>query len=183
MKALFQHRSFVFGLIALLAYEVAEISINSYFVNFVTGEGWMDKNRASLIISLALVIFMVGRFVSSWIMRTVKAESLLCFCAIMTMLCMLIVILDLGRVSVYALVLNYLFEAMMFPTIFSLALRSLGQLTKSASSLLMMTPVGGCGFMLMGLMADQTGSMTLPFIIPLVGYAIVLSFAWSLIRK
>ncbi len=183
LKALFQHRSFVFGLIALLAYEVAEISINSYFVNFVTGEGWMDKNRASLIISLALVIFMVGRFVSSWIMRTVKAESLLCFCAIMTMLCMLIVILDLGRVSVYALVLNYLFEAMMFPTIFSLALRSLGQLTKSASSLLMMTPVGGCGFMLMGLMADQTGSMTLPFIIPLVGYAIVLSFAWSLIRK
>ena len=183
LKALFSHRSFVFGLIALLAYEVAEISINSYFVNFVTGVGWMDKNHASVIISLALVIFMVGRFVSSWIMRTVKAESLLCFCAVMTMLCMLIVILNLGRISVYALVLNYLFEAMMFPTIFSLSLRSLGQLTKSASSLLMMTPVGGCGFMLMGLMADQTGSMTLPFIIPLLGYAIVMAFAWSLIKK
>jgi FHS family L-fucose permease-like MFS transporter len=183
LKALFTHRSFVFGLIALLAYEVAEISINSYFVNFVTGEGWMDKNRASVIISLALVIFMVGRFISSWIMRTVKAESLLCICALMTMLCMLVVILGLGRISVYALVLNYLFEAMMFPTIFSLALRSLGPLTKSASSLLMMTPVGGCGFMLMGLMADQTGSMTLPFIIPLIGYAIVLAFAWSLTRK
>ncbi len=183
LKALFTHRSFVFGLIALLAYEVAEISINSYFVNFVTGEGWMDKNRASVIISLALVIFMVGRFISSWIMRTVKAESLLCICALMTMLCMLVVILGLGRISVYALVLNYLFEAMMFPTIFSLALRSLGPLTKSASSLLMMTPVGGCGFMLMGLMADQTGSMTLPFIIPLIGYSIVLAFAWSLVRK
>ena len=183
LKALFTHRSFVFGLIALLAYEVAEISINSYFVNFVTGEGWMDKNRASVIISLALVIFMVGRFISSWIMRTVKAESLLCICALMTMLCMLVVILGLGRISVYALVLNYLFEAMMFPTIFSLALRSLGPLTKSASSLLMMTPVGGCGFMLMGLMADQTGSMTLPFIIPLIGFAIVLAFAWSLTRK
>lgn len=183
LKALFQHRCFVFGLIALLAYEVAEISINSYFVNFVTGEGWMDKNRASIIISFALVIFMVGRFVSSWIMRTVKAEVLLCFCAVMTMLCMLIVILDLGRISVYALVLNYLFEAMMFPTIFSLSLRSLGQLTKSASSLLMMTPVGGCGFMLMGLMADKTGSMTWPFIIPLIGYGIVMAFAWSLVRK
>lgn len=183
LKSLFRHRSFVFGLIALLAYEVAEISINSYFVNFVTGEGWMDKNRASVIISLALVIFMVGRFISSWVMRTVKAESLLCFCALMTMVCMLTAIFGLGRVAVYALVLNYLFEAMMFPTIFSLALRSLGQLTKSASSLLMMTPVGGCGFMLMGLMADRTGSMTLPFIIPFIGYAIVLSFAWSLCRK
>ena len=183
LKALFRHRSFVFGLIALLAYEVAEISINSYFVNFVTGEGWMDKNRASVIISAALVIFMVGRFISSWIMRTVRAEVLLCFCAIMTMLCMVVVMLDMGRVSVYALVLNYLFEAMMFPTIFSLSLRSLGKLTKSASSLLMMTPVGGCGFMLMGILADQTGSMTWPFIIPLIGYGIVLAFAWSLAKK
>ncbi len=183
LKALFRHRGFVFGLIALLAYEVAEISINSYFVNFVTGEGWMDKNRASVIISAALVIFMVGRFISSWIMRTVRAEVLLCLCALMTMLCMVVVMLDMGRVSVYALVLNYLFEAMMFPTIFSLSLRSLGKLTKSASSLLMMTPVGGCGFMLMGILADQTGSMTWPFIIPLIGYSIVLAFAWSLTKK
>ena len=183
LKALFRHRGFVFGLIALLAYEVAEISINSYFVNFVTGEGWMDKNRASVIISAALVIFMVGRFISSWIMRTVRAEVLLCFCALMTMLCMVVVMLDMGRVSVYALMLNYLFEAMMFPTIFSLSLRSLGKLTKSASSLLMMTPVGGCGFMLMGILADQTGSMTWPFIIPLIGYGIVLAFAWSLTKK
>ena len=143
----------------------------------------MDKNRASVIISAALVIFMVGRFISSWIMRTVRAEVLLCFCALMTMLCMVVVMLDMGRVSVYALVLNYLFEAMMFPTIFSLSLRSLGKLTKSASSLLMMTPVGGCGFMLMGILADQTGSMTWPFIIPLIGYGIVLAFAWSLTKK
>ena len=160
MKALFQHRMFVFGLLALLAYEVAEISINSFFVNFVTGEGWMDKNMASKIISLALVIFMVGRFLCSWLMRYVKAERML-----------------------WVLVLNYLFEAMMFPTIFSLALRGLGALTKSASSLLMMTPVGGCGFMLMGLMADATGSMTIPFIIPLVGYAVVMFFALSLLKK
>ena len=183
LKALFRHRGFVFGLIALLAYEVAEISINSFFVNFVTGEGWMDKNMASKIISLALVIFMVGRFLCSWLMRYVKAERMLLWCAIGTVVCMVVVILNPGRVSVWVLVLNYLFEAMMFPTIFSLALRGLGALTKSASSLLMMTPVGGCGFMLMGLMADATGSMTIPFIIPLVGYAVVMFFALSLLKK
>lgn len=180
MKALFGHRLFVFGLLALLAYEVAEISINSFFVNFVTGEGWMDKNMASKIISLALVIFMVGRFLCSWIMRFVKAERMLLLCALGTMACMLVVMLNLGRISVVALMLNYLFEAMMFPTIFSLALRGLGGLTKSASSLLMMTPVGGCGFMLMGLMADVTGSMTFPFLIPLIGYTIVALFAMKI---
>ena len=183
LSKLFSHRMFVFGLIALLAYEVAEISINSYFVNFMTGEGLMSKNTASVVISLALVIFMVGRFVCSWIMRSVRAERMLLYCAIGTILCMALVMFDLGKVSMVALVLNYLFEAMMFPTIFSLSLRGLGTLTKSASSLLMMTPVGGCGFMLMGMLADSTGSMTLPFIIPLIGYAVVATFAYRLVRK
>ncbi len=59
-----------------------------------------------------------------------------------------------ARVSLVALVGNYLFEAIMFPTIFSIALTGLGNLTKTASSLLMMTPIGGCGFLLMGLIAD-----------------------------
>ena len=59
----------------------------------------------------------------------------------------------------------------MFPTIFSLTLRGLGGLTKSASSILMMTPVGGCGFLIMGLAADHASSFVLPFFIPLAGYA------------
>ena len=82
----------------------------------------------------------------------------------------------------YALIANYLFEAIMFPTIFSLSLRGLADLTKSASSLLMMTPIGGCGFLLMGMIADAS-NMVLPFIIPLVGYSIVLVFAIGILRK
>ena len=181
LSSLFGHRLFVLGLIALLAYEVAEISINSYFVNFVTGSGFMDKNAASLVISLALVIFMVGRFLCSFIMRWVRAEVMLLICAIGTVACMLLVMFGIGKASVHVLILNYLFEAMMFPTIFSLSLRGLGNLTKSASSLLMMTPVGGCGFLIMGLVADSTGSTTIPFIIPLIGYAVVMFFAYTLL--
>lgn len=180
IKELAHHKWFVFGLVALLAYEVAEISINSYFVNYVTGNGWMDKNMASVVISLALVIFMVGRFVGSFIMRYMRDAQLLLICAVGTVCCMLLVLLNLGKVSVYVLMLNYLFEAIMFPTIFSLALRGLGNLTKSASSLLMMTPVGGCGFLLMGLMADSTGNLSIPFIIPLIGYAVVAAFAYKM---
>ncbi len=181
VMALLRNRLFVFGLLALLAYEVAEISINSYFVNFVTSEGWMSDLDASRIISLALVIFMVGRFIGSWIMRYMRAEALLAWCAIGTVVCMLIVLLDFGRISVVALVLNYLFEAIMFPTIFSLAVRDLGKLTKSAASLLMMTPIGGCAFLLMGYIADHTGS-TLPFILPLAGYIVVMLYAFTMVR-
>lgn len=179
---LWRHKLFVFGLFALLAYEVAEISINSYFINFVTGQGWMTDNLASVVLTGALAFFMMGRFLGSWIMRRIKAERMLLYCATGSVLCISIVLLNLGVISMVALVCNYLFEAIMFPTIFALALTGLGNLTKSASSLLMMTPIGGCGFLLMGYVAD-TVNMVVPFVIPWLGYAVVLAYAWRLIRK
>lgn len=182
MKLFKRHPMFVFGLFALLAYEIAEISINSYFINFVTGQGWMDDNTASIVLTVALGFFMVGRFLGSWIMRKVRAELMLLYCGIGSVVCIGLVLLDLGKCSMIALVCNYLFEAIMFPTIFSLALQGLGNLTKSASSLLMMTPIGGCFFLLMGYVADQT-NLVLPFMIPFIGYFVVLLFASELTRK
>lgn len=174
--------AFWFGLLALLAYEVAEISINSYFVNFVTGTGWMSKIDAKNVISLALVIFMLGRFIGSAIMIWVRAEVMLLCCAVGTVVCMALTMMNLGTVSLVALIVNYLFEAIMFPTIFSLAIRGLGNRTKSASSLLMMTPIGGCGFLLMGYLADHTNPF-LPFVLPLVGFVVVMLYAAVLVRK
>ena len=175
-KLFANHRMFVFGLLALLSYEVAEISINSYFINFVTGMHWMSDRTASLVLTLALAFFMVGRFLGSWIMRHIQATTMLLICAVGSVVCVGLVLCDLGIVSLVALVGNYLFEAIMFPTIFSIALTGLGNLTKSASSLLMMTPIGGCGFLLMGMIADTT-HVTLPFVVPFVGFLIVLAYA------
>nr|WP_297063886.1 sugar MFS transporter [Prevotella sp.] len=175
-KLFANHRMFVFGLFALLSYEVAEISINSYFINFVTGMHWMSDRTASLVLTLALAFFMVGRFLGSWIMRHIQVTTMLLICAVGSVVCIGLVLCDLGIVSLVALVGNYLFEAIMFPTIFSIALTGLGNLTKSASSLLMMTPIGGCGFLLMGMIADTT-HVTLPFVVPFIGFLIVLAYA------
>ena len=175
-KLFANHRMFVFGLFALLSYEVAEISINSYFINFVTGMHWMSDRTASLVLTLALAFFMVGRFLGSWIMRHIQATTMLLICAVGSVVCIGLVLCNLGIISLVALVGNYLFEAIMFPTIFSIALTGLGNLTKSASSLLMMTPIGGCGFLLMGMIADTT-HVTLPFMVPFIGFLIVLAYA------
>ena len=183
MKLFRHHPMFVFGLLALLAYEIAEISINSYFINYVTAKGWMTDNTASIILTVALGLFMVGRFAGSWAMRRVKPERMLLYCATGSVTCVGVVMLNLGVVSMVALILNYVCEAIMFPTIFSLSLRGLGNLTKSASSLLMMTPIGGCGFLLMSLVADSTHMMSMPFIIPFIGFFVVLLFASELTRK
>lgn len=178
LSQLFANRWFVFGLGALLAYEVAEISINSYFINYVTGHGWMKAATGATILTIALGLFMLARFVGAAVMSAVAAEKYLLFCTAGSVVCIVVLLLDLGRdVSLTALLCNYAFEAIMFPTIFALTLQGLGGLTKSASSILMMTPVGGCGFLLMGYVADTTGNLTVPFFIPLLGFIVVLAFA------
>ena len=183
LRKLFHNRTFLFGLGALLAYEVSEISINSYFINFTTGMEWLTPANASYILGLSLFIFMGGRFVGSWIMRRIPAQRVLLWCACGSVISIALLIINCQlstlnyHFSLALLVANYFFEAIMFPTIFSLSLQGLGDLTKSASSVLMMTPVGGCSFLLMALMADATGSFVLPFLIPLVGYLVVMLFA------
>lgn len=183
MLALVKHHRFLLGLLALLSYEVAEISINSYFIQFTTGMGWMEADIASTVLTVALMCFMVGRFVCSFIMQHIAAERVLLVCAVGTVVCTSLVLLcGDSHMALYALIANYAFESIMFPTIFAQSLKGLGTLTKTASSLLMMTPVGGCAFMLVGHIADSAGFIA-PFYIPLAAFAIVLVYTLSINRK
>lgn len=180
---LFRHKLYRFGLLALLAYEVAEISINSFFINYVTDEGWMSPLHASFALSFGgLTLFMAGRVAGSFLMRRFGTERILRVCAAGTFVTTMLVVLHLGFVSLCALVLTYAFESIMFPTIFALSLRGLGGLTKRASSFLMMTPVGGAvGPFLMGLVADNAG-MSAAFLVPLIGFGYVAAYAFSFKR-
>ncbi len=189
LALLMRNRMFVFGLGALLAYEIGEISINSYFVTFASGMGWLADDVAAYLLSLSLFIFMGGRFVGSWIMTRLSAERFLLWCACGSVLCLGLMLLGAlsgavpPAVCLALLMLNYLCEAIMFPTIFSLCLRPLGALRKSAASVLMMTPVGGCAYMLMALIAAGSGSLVLPFCVPLAGFVVVMLYARRLMRS
>lgn len=175
---LWKRKTFRYGLLALFCYEIAEISINSLFINYATSDGWMDKATASIVLSFgALGLFMVARIAGSAIMSKVKAEKVLLVCAIMTVLGATAVALDLGAVSKAGVFVCYAFEAIMFPTIFAITISDAGKSVKIASSFLMMTPIGGAvGTSLMGLMADAT-SMSTAFVVPAIGYFFVLLYA------
>lgn len=181
--SLWSHRLFIFGLIALFAYEVGEISINSFFINYVTEQDWMNARQASLVLSFGgLSLFMAGRFIGSWIMRRVRAEKMLFWCATGTVVSTVLVVLDLGLISFIALLCCYAFEAIMFPTIFALSLKGLGGHTKRASSFLMMSPVGGAvGPLLMGYVADCS-TMSMAFIVPCLGYVVVWLYARRMLQ-
>ena len=182
-KGVWSNKLFVFGISALFCYEIAEISINSFFINYVVDDGWMDALDAAKLLSVAgLGLFMCGRFLGSWIMRFVRAEKFLLICAIGTVVATAMVVMNLGMVSFVSLILIYLFEAIMFPTIFAICLRGLGNNTKRASSYLMMTPIGGAvGPLLMGTVGDMT-SMSFSFIVPLISYMVVLAYALKVVR-
>ena len=99
-------------------------------------------------------------------------------CAIFTFVATLIVVVCSGTLSLIAFFALYLGESIMFPTIFSLALRDAGTKTKLASSLLIMTIVGGAvAPVIMGYIADTTGSMAIAFLIPLVCYGVIGGYA------
>lgn len=180
IRELWSRRRFRYGVIALFCYEVAEISINSLFINYATSDGWMDKGTASVVLSFgALGLFMVARVVGSAIMSKIKAEKVLLACAVMTVLGAVAVTLDAGIISKAGVFVCYAFEAIMFPTIFAITISGAGRSVKIASSFLMMTPIGGAvGTALMGYMADVT-SMSTAFAVPAAGYCCVLLYAIS----
>ena len=100
--------------------------------------------------------------------------------AILTFVATLIVVVCSGTLSLIAFFALYLGESIMFPTIFSLALRDAGTKTKLASSLLIMMIVGGAvAPVIMGYIADTTGSMAIAFLIPMVCYGVIGTYALS----
>ena len=122
-------------------------------------------------VNIAIPYAMVGIFV-------LAVALVLLVCAILTFVATLIVVVCSGTLSLIAFFALYLGESIMFPTIFSLALRDAGTKTKLASSLLIMTIVGGAvAPVIMGYIADTTGSMAIAFLIPLVCYGVIGGYA------
>lgn len=180
ISALWRSRRFRYGVMALFCYEIAEIAINSLFINYVTDDGWMDKVTATWVLSFgALGLFLLARIAGSAVMNYVKAEKVLLFCATMTIVGATLVALNLGALSKTGLFMCYAFEAIMFPTIFAITISGCASATKIASSFLMMTPLGGAvGTFLMGWVAATT-DISVSFIVPALAYAAVLIYAIS----
>lgn len=182
--SLWQHRNFVYGLIALFLYVAAQTGINSFFINYVTEHASVSNVNASLLLGFGgMGLFMEGRMGGSWLMLRVRAERVLLYCAVGATLAMAVLLSGAGVAGVAAFMLCYLCESIMFPTIFALALKGVGQHTKRASSFLIMSIVGGAiAPVLMGLIADHA-SMAMAFIVPLCCFVVIAAYAARFARK
>ncbi|MDE5877180.1 MAG: MFS transporter [Muribaculaceae bacterium] len=184
IKALWSNSNFRIGLLALFCYEIAEIAINSLFINYATFDGWLDKMTATTVLSFgALGLFMLARIIGSAVMSRIDARKVLSLCAVMTILGSLAVTAHLGAVSHIGIFVCYAFEAIMFPTIFAMTISGTGRHSKIASSFLMMTPLGGAvGAYLMGQVANIS-DMSTAFLVPCAAYCVVLFYSLVNTRK
>ena len=178
IRILSRKSAFVFGWIALFLYVAAQTGVNSFFINYATEHIAITDSMAATLLSFGgMGLFMLGRLGGSWAMGRIRAERLLAILAIIATLATSTVVLAPGGLGFAALLVVYLCESIMFPTIFALALRGLGAHTKIASSLLIMSIVGGAvAPLLMGIVADGH-SMALGFVVPLVCCVVIAAYA------
>ena len=182
--SLWKNRIFVFGVIAQFFYVGAQTGINSFFINYVTElNPGITSRTAALILSFGgMGLFMTGRFLGSWLMLKYQPVRLLSIAATGAAISMILVVAAIPTVSLIALFSTYLFESIMFPTIFALSISGLGEQTKQGSSFLIMSIVGGAiAPVLMGFIG--AGSMAVGFIVPLICFLVVLGFSMFLQHK
>ena len=168
------------AVIAQFFYVGAQIGVGSFFVRFSKYTiDLPEKQAAYWWGSIAMVGFMAGRFTGTFLMRFFKPEKLLGLYAVINILLLTIATFTQGKIAVYTLMAVPFFMSIMFPTIFALGIKGLGEETKIASSFIIMSIVGGAVFpLLMGALSDATGgNIQLAYIVPIICFAMVLFFA------
>jgi FHS family L-fucose permease-like MFS transporter len=179
-KPLFSHSNFSFGLVAQFFYVASQVGIAALFINYCTESGVnIDNAAAAKFLSIGLILFTIGRFVGTSLMRVIPASRLLTIYAMINVALCAVVISQQHWLSIYALLALFFFMSIMFPTIFALSIKDLGRHTKKASSFLIMSIVGGAIVpVIMGLLADRYTTAT-AYVIPLICFLIVIFYGWK----
>ncbi len=167
------------AVIAQLFYVGAQVCVTSFFVRMAIVGGGVDEKTAGYYLGVYGLLFMIGRFAGTAIMRYVQPAKLLTIYAVACILLSTIAVFTEGRFVVLALGALGFFMSIMFPTIFSLGIVGLKEETKPASSLIVMAIIGGAVFpVIMGNIIDRSGdNIQAGYVVPLVCYFFVLYFA------
>ena len=172
------HRHLVLGAIGIFLYVGGEVSIGSFLISFM-GEpsiAGLSHAQAASYVSFYWGGAMVGRFIGFAVMRYVSPGKALAFNAACSIGLILLAIFGSGTVAMWAILLVGLCNSIMFPTIFSMALHKLGDLTGQGSGILCMAIVGGALVpFLQGYLADTIG-LQMSFLVPAACYTFILYF-------
>ncbi len=179
---LLHEKELMAGVFAQFFYVGAQACVFGFFVLFAERVALMDEKTASVFLIAGSVCFMVGRFVGTMLMKVISAVKLLAIYSFINIILIALAVILQGKLPVYALLGIDFFMSIMFPTIFSLSIRGLGNKTKEGSSLVIMAIVGGAicalGF---GLIADHS-NIQFAYLIPGFCFLYVFIYAFKRIK-
>ncbi|MDN3594811.1 L-fucose:H+ symporter permease [Zunongwangia endophytica] len=195
IKRLFSNSRFRGGVIAQMFYVGAQIMVWTYLYQYAESIN-IDNTTAVNYGIAALIVFLIGRWLGTALMKFVDSGTLLMYFAIGASVCTLITIFVPGMIGLYSLVTISLFMSIMFPTIYGIALENLGEDAKFGAAFLVMAIVGGAIMpSLQGLILDFGGTgyedvyilgvpeINLSFILPLICFVVVIFFGYKTRRN
>jgi FHS family L-fucose permease-like MFS transporter len=176
-----QYRHLVLGAVGIFMYVGAEVAIGSFLVSFLAQENiaGLKEHVAAHYITYYFGGAMVGRFIGAAVMQKLPAGKVLGFNAIMAIILVVIAMSTSGQLAMWSILLVGLFNSIMFPTIFSLALNGLGKHTAQGSGILCLAIVGGAIVpLLQGALADSVG-VQLSYALPILCYLFIVFYGLS----
>jgi FHS family L-fucose permease-like MFS transporter len=180
IKETFKHSHLKWAVIAQFFYVGAQVCVLSLFILYVTQSANITEIQAADYLSIGGLAFLIGRFLGTAIMRFIEPRKLLTIYALICVALSAVAIIGKGTITIYTVIAICFFMSIMFPTIFSLGIDSLGKDTEMASSLIVMSIVGGAVLpRFFGLISDSTGNIQNGYIVPLIAFAVVAYFGWK----
>jgi FHS family L-fucose permease-like MFS transporter len=174
LKLLLSKKSFKQSVIAQFFYVGAQVCIWSFLIRYIqdTIPGTPEKGAANFL-TISLVVFTLGRFIGTGLLKKIKDNKLLWIYSFINVALTAVGILFPGTIGLWALVGTSFFMSIMYPTIFSLGIKDLGEHTKLGASILVMAIIGGAVLTLaMGRLSDLAGIAN-SLLIPLLCFIFV----------
>lgn len=188
-KRLIKNRRYVISVVAQVFYVGVQIMVWTFIIQYAEKELGMAKATAQGYNMVAMAIFVSCRFICTYLLKYFKPNRLLMALAIGGVLCTLGVIFIQGMTGLYCLVAISACMSLMFPTIYGIGLRGLGEDAKLGSAGLICAIGGGCLMPpLQGLLIDKahwiTGlsSVRISFVLPLLCFVMIATYAYQVGR-
>ena len=176
-----KHKHLRWAVIAQFFYVGAQVCVTSFFIRMAQQGAGLDEKAAAYYLTVYGFLFMSGRFVGTFFLKFTTPQRLLAIYAFLSIIMCFLAINVEGIFVIYALGAIGFLMSIMFPTIFALGIKGLGDDTKPGSSWLIMSIVGGAILpYLMGTIIDMKGDdIQIGYYVPLVCFAIILVFGIS----
>ncbi|MFI5186020.1 MAG: L-fucose:H+ symporter permease [Chitinophagales bacterium] len=179
--SVFMHRHFTQGVIAQFFYVGAQVCISSFFIRYTkysAGLSEAEINNAHYL-GYLLLCFMIGRYIGAFLMTKIKPQRLLFVYSAFNILLLAYCVFIGGKLGMYAMMGVEFFMSLMFPTIFALGIKDLGNQTKIGSSFMVMSIVGGAIIPLGLGYVSRRFNIQLAYLVPLVCFFVILYYGWK----